>query len=117
MTLLRWKWLPVAIVGAGVVLVLLLLVTPVHASFGDDPVLRLQGFDQERSFLPTSVACGNAITNLNVPNGTRTLYDVARDSACHHDGVRRFWLSFAFGGVLVSAGLTIAAIVRTQDAT
>jgi len=115
-TLLRWKWLPAAIVGAGVGLVLLLLLTPVHASFGDDPVLRLQGFDQERSFLPTSVACGSAFGNLDVPSGTRTLYDVARDGACHRNGVRRFWLSFAFGGVLVSAGLTVAALAREQEA-
>jgi len=114
-TLLRWKWLPLAIVGAGLALVLLLLVTPVHADFGDDPVLRLQGFDQQRSFLPTSVACGSAIANLDRPSGTRTLYDVARDGACHRDGVRRFWLSFAFGGVLVSAGLTIAAAARARE--
>ncbi|MDQ6798860.1 MAG: hypothetical protein M3011_12750 [Actinomycetota bacterium] len=104
-----------AIMGAGVALFLLLLATPVHASFGDDPVLRLQGFDQERSFLPTSVGCGNAIANLDVPSGTRTLYDVARDGACHRNGVRRFWLSIAFGGVLVSAGLTVAAIARTEE--
>lgn len=116
MTPLRWKWLPVVIMGAGLGLVLLLLASPVHASFGDDPVLRLQGFDQQRSFLPTSVSCGRAISNLNVPTGTRTLYDVARDAACHHNGVRRFWASLAFGGVLVSAGLTLDAASRLQDA-
>ncbi len=114
MTLLRWRWLPLTIVGAGVALVLLLLITPVHADFGDDPVLRLQGFDQQRSFLPTSVACGSALSNLNVPSGTRNLYDVARDNACHRDGLRRFWLSFAFGGVLVTAGLTVAALAHAE---
>ncbi|HEX3393554.1 MAG TPA: hypothetical protein VHS52_03415 [Acidimicrobiales bacterium] len=114
MTLLRWKWLPVAIVGAGLVLVVLLLVTSVHASFGDDPLLRLQGFDQERSFLPTSVGCGSAIANLNVPSGTRTLYDVARDGACHTKGVRRFWLALAFGGVMVSAGASVAVVTREE---
>jgi hypothetical protein len=113
-TLLRWKWLPVAIVGAGLGLVLLLLVTSVHASFGDDPLLRLQGFDQERSFLPTSVGCGSAIANLNVPSGTRTLYDVARDGACHTKGVRRFWLALAFGGVMVSAGASVAVVAREE---
>lgn len=115
MTVLQSRWLPVAIVAAGVGLVLLLLVTPVHASFGNDPVLRLQGFDQERSFLPTSVSCGSAISNLNVPTGTSALYDVARDTACHRNGVRRFWLSVAFGGVLVAAGLTVAVTAR-EDA-
>ena len=114
MTLLRWKWLPVAIMGAGGFLVLLLLATPVHADFGDDPVLRLQGFDQERSFLPTSVSCGRAFSNLAVPSGTRTLYDVARDDACHANGVRRFWVALAFGGVLVASGLTLAAAARAE---
>jgi len=107
----------VAIVGAGIGIVLLLLVTSVHASFGDDPVLRLQGFDQQRSFLPTSVGCGNAFTNLNRPTGTRTLYDVARDNACHRNGVRRFWLAVACGGVIVSAGLTFAVVARTEVTT
>ncbi|MDQ6839615.1 MAG: hypothetical protein M3137_15140 [Actinomycetota bacterium] len=106
-----------AIVGAGIGIVLLMLVTSVHASFGDDPVLRLQGFDQQRSFLPTSVSCGNAFTNLNRPTGTRTLYDVARDNACHRSGVRRFWLAFACGGVIVSAGLTFAVVGRTEVRT
>jgi len=114
-TLLRGKWLPVAIVGAGIGLVLLLLVTSVHASFGDDPLLRLQGFDQERSFLPTSVGCGSAITNLAIPSGTRTLYDVARDGACHRNGVRRFWEAFAFGGVMVSAGFSIAVAAQVEE--
>jgi hypothetical protein len=86
----------------------------VHASFGDDPLLRLQGFDQERSFLPTSVGCGSAIANLNVPSGTRTLYDVARDGACHTKGVRRFWLALAFGGVMVSAGASVAVVAREE---
>ncbi len=106
-----------AIVGAGVGLVVLLLIAPVHASFGDDPVLRLQGFDQERSFLPTSVGCGSPLTNLNRPTGTRTLYDVARDHACHRNGIRRFWLAFAFGGVLVSAGLTFSVVARDEVRT
>ena len=116
MTLLRWRRLPVAIIAAGVGLVVLLLLAPVHASFGNDPVLRLQGFDAQRSFLPTSVSCGSAFANLPQPSGTRTLYDVARDNACHHNGVRRFWLSFAFGGVIVSAGFAVLVIARAQEA-
>lgn len=107
MKLLRWRWLPVAVLGAGVALVLVLLVTSVRANFGDDPVLRLQGFDRARSFLPTSVSCGSAITNLAPRSGTRTLYDVARDNACHRNGVRRFWIAFAFGGVMIAAGFTL----------
>ncbi len=97
--------------GAGVGLCLLLLVTPVRANFGDDPVLRLQGFERARSFLPTSVSCGSALPNLTSKSGTRSLYDVARDSACHRNGVRRFWMAFAFGGVLVAAGFTLKQAV------
>lgn len=115
MTLLRWRWLPVAMVVAGIGMVLLLLVTPVRASFGDDPVLRLQGFDQARSFLPTSVSCGSAPGNLDSPSGTRSLYDVARDGACHRNGVRRLWMAFAFGGVLVAAGLTVQQALAQED--
>lgn len=101
--------------GAGAVLLLLLLVAPVRASFGDDPVLRLQGFDAARSFLPTSVSCGIAPANLATPSGTRSLYDVARDRACHRNSVRRFWMAFAFGGVLVAAGLTLDRALAEEN--
>ena len=93
--------LPVAGIVAGLVLALALLLFPVRASFGDDPVLRLQGFDRQRSFLATSVSCGAPPSNLTAPEGTRTLYEVARDAACHRAGVRRVWLAVAVGSVLV----------------
>ncbi len=93
--------LPVAGIVAGIVFALALLFVPVRASFGDDPVLRLQGFDRQRSFLATSVSCGSASSNLAAPEGTRTLYEVARDAACHRAGVRRVWLAVAVGSLLV----------------
>ncbi len=96
--------LPAAAVVAGIVLALGLLFFPVRASFGDDPVLRLQGFDRQRSFLATSVSCGAAPSNLVAPEGTRTLYEVARDAACHRAGVRRVWVAVALGSVLVVGG-------------
>ncbi len=96
--------LPFAGVVAGVVLSVGLLVVPVRASFGDDPVLRLQGFDRQRSFLATSVSCGAAPSNLVAPEGTRTLYEVARDAACHRAGVRRVWVAAALGSLLVIGG-------------
>ena len=96
--------LPVAAMVAGVVLALGLLFVPVRASFGDDPVLRLQGFDRQRSFLDTSVSCGAAPSNLVAPEGTRTLYEVARDAACHRAGVRRVWVAAALGSLLVIGG-------------
>jgi hypothetical protein len=97
--------LPAAAIVFGVVLALALLFVPVRASFGDDPVLRLQGFDRQRSFLATSVSCGAAPSNLVATEGTRSLYDVARDAACHRAGVRRVWIAAALGSVLVAGGL------------
>jgi hypothetical protein len=105
--------LPTAAVVAGLVLGLGLLFVPVRASFGDDPVLRLQGFDRQRSFLATSVSCGAAPSNLVAPEGTRTLYEVARDAACHRAGVRRVWVAAALGSVLIVGGfLGIVATTR-----
>ena len=97
--------LPVAAIVAGFVLALGLLFLPVRASFGDDPVLRLQGFDRQRSFLATSVSCGAAPSNLVAAEGTRSLYEVARDAACHRAGVRRVWVAAALGAVFVVGGL------------
>ncbi len=102
--------------GAGAALVLVLLLTSVRANFGDDPVLRLQGFDRARSFLPTSVSCGSALTNLAPRSGTRALYDVARDNACHNNGVRRFWMAVAFGGVMIAAGFTLQRALAEETA-
>ena len=104
-----------SVMGAGVALMLLLLVTPVRADFGDDPVLRLQGFDQARSFLPTEVSCGSAPANLVAKSGTRSLYDVARDDACHRNGMRRFWMAFAFGALMVAAGFTLKVALDDES--
>jgi hypothetical protein len=99
------------IVGLAVTAVLLLV--PVHVSFCDDPVLRLQGFDRQRSFLATSVSCGAAPANLVAVEGTRSLYEVARDAACHRAGVRRVWLAVSVGSVLVVGGL-LGMATRTR---
>jgi hypothetical protein len=99
---------PTALLGGlivGLAATTMLLLVPVRASFGDDPVLRLQGFDRQRSFLATSVSCGAAPSNLTAAEGTRTLYEVARDAACHRAGVRRVWVAVAVGSVLVVGSL------------
>jgi hypothetical protein len=98
--------LPVVGLVAGVGLALVMLLAPVRASFGDDPVLRLQGFDRQRSFLATSVDCGTAPSLLTAPEGTRTVYEVARDDACHRAGTHRFWVALACGAIVVAASLT-----------
>jgi len=101
-------------IAAGIVVTVVLLLVPVRASFGDDPVLRLQGFDRQRSFLPTDVSCGLPTSNLAEPVGTRSLYDVARDDACHRNGVRRLWVALAGGAVLVAAGLATLTAIREE---
>lgn len=109
MTPLRLRAAPLCCLAAAVLVVVVMLLVPVRASFGDDAVLRLQGFDRQRSFLPTSVDCGLATSHLASPTGTRPFYDVARDDACHERSVHRVWLAVAAGAVLVAAGLTAAA--------
>jgi hypothetical protein len=107
---------PTALLGGvivGLTVTTVLLLVPVRASFGDDPVLRLQGFDRQRSFLATSVSCGAAPSNLTAPEGTRTLYEVARDAACHREGVRRFWLAVAVGSVLI-VGSVLGTVTATR---
>lgn len=111
----RSRWVPLVGLLGGLGLAVVVLLVPVHASFGDDPVLRLQGFDRQRSFLPTTVDCGLPTSNLAAPVGTRSLYDVARDDACHRRGVRRFCVAIAGGAVVAAAGLTAGAAVNRSD--
>ena len=108
---------PTALLGGvivGLAVTALLLLLPVHVSFGDDPVLRLQGFDRQRSFLATSVSCGSAPSNLTAAEGTRSLYEVARDAACHRAGVRRVWVALAIGSVLV-VGSLLGMVATTRQ--
>jgi hypothetical protein len=102
--------LALAVVAVGLFLTALLLVAPVRASFGDDPVLRLQGFDRQRSFLSTSVSCGPAPGNLAAPAGARSVYDLARDDACHRASVRRLWVALALGATVVVASFAALAV-------
>ncbi|MFN2609245.1 MAG: hypothetical protein ABR511_15360 [Acidimicrobiales bacterium] len=116
MTALRERWLLLLAVVGGLLVVGVLVVVPVHARFGDDPMLRLQGFDRQRSFLPTDVSCGSAVSTLDEPIGSRPLYDVARDDACHEAGVRRVWVALAAGAVLAAGGMAGLAAAAARDA-
>ena len=86
---------------------------PVDASFADDPLLRLQGFGRQAGPAPTTADCGSVLANLGNPSGGGTLYEVARDRACHDVSKRRAALAFATGLVFVVVGV---AVVTTSGA-
>lgn len=106
--------LPYAAMFGGLVIAVLMLFIPVRASFGDDPVLRFQGFDRQRSFLPTEVDCGPAPANVGEPAGTGSIYDIARDDACHRVGYRRFWLAIAVAATFLAGGF-VALVAAEQE--
>ncbi len=105
MTLPRPRVMCAGVMVAGMVVSLLMLFVPVRASFGDDPVLRLKAFDRQRTSLATEVDCGPAPSNVGEPSGSGSLYDIARDGACHRVGYRRFWLAVAVASTFMAAGL------------
>ena len=87
------------------VIALLLLFVPVRATFAEDPILRLKAFDRQRTSLATEVDCGPAPSNVGEPSGSGSLYEIARDGACHRAGYRRFWLAIAVASTFVTGGL------------
>lgn len=92
---------------------LVVMFLPVDASFADDPLLRLQGFGRQAGPAPTTADCGSALSNLGTPSGGGTLYEVARDRACHEASKRRAAIAFAGGLVLVVIG--VAGVVRAEQ--
>ena len=113
MTVPRPRLLSAAVIVAGMVVSLLMLFVPVRASFGEDPILRLKAFDRQRTSLATEVDCGPAPSNVGEPTGGGSLYEIARDGACHRVGYRRFWLAVAVGATFVACGLV--ALVATEQ--
>lgn len=88
----------------GVLIAIVVILLPVDAGFGDDPLLRLQGFGRQAGPAPTTAACGSAVSNLGTPAGGGTLYEVARDRACHDASKRQAAIAFAAGLVFVVVG-------------
>ena len=105
MTVPRPRLLSAAAILVGMVVSLLMLFVPVRASFAEDPILRLKAFDRQRTSLATEVDCGPAPSNVGEPSGSGSLYDIARDGACHRAGYRRFWLAIAVGSTFAAGGL------------
>ncbi len=113
MTLARPRVVSAGVMLVGMVVGLLMLFVPVRASFADDPILRLKAFDRQRASLSTEVDCGPAPSNVGEPQGTGSLYDMARDGACHRVGYRRFWLALAVASTFVAGGLV--ALVASEQ--
>ena len=105
MTPLQARMLPVVAILAGLVVAVLMLFVPVTVNFSEDALLNLQSFDRQRSILPTEVNCGPAPSNVIEPEGGGSIYEIARDGACHRAGYRRFWLAIAAGTMFVSGGM------------
>lgn len=95
----------------GLLGVVLLLAKPVEASFADDPLLRLQGFDRAPGALATRVDCGSVPASLG-STSPATLYTLARDDACQREGRRRLVTALAAGALTVLISLVVA--VRTS---
>lgn len=91
----------------GLLAAVVLMLKPVRASFGDDPLLRLQAFDRPLGSFPTEVDCGAVLTSLRSPSSAANLYTIARDGACHREGYRRLMAAIAAGVVVVVLSLSI----------
>ena len=111
----RSRVLPLALILGGVVVAVLLLFLPLKASFADDPVLRLTGFDRQGPFEATEVDCGPAPANVGEPIGTGSFYDIARNDACHRVGYRRFWVATATGAMLMAGGLAGLVAMEREE--
>jgi hypothetical protein len=77
------------VAALGLVAAVAILVLPVRAAFGDDPLLRLQPFSPALEQVVTDVNCGGVVDNLGRRSGGLSLYDVARDDACREAASRR----------------------------
>ncbi|MCA1691655.1 MAG: hypothetical protein LC733_05430 [Actinobacteria bacterium] len=99
----RKLWLLVIAVGVFITIVFALV--PVGTRFGDDPLLRLRQLDPELSPPDTTAVCGSPLVNLGTRDDGASLYEAARNSACHDAVRRRLGVAVAAGAVLVMIGL------------
>jgi hypothetical protein len=97
----------------GVVAALAVLVLPVRAAFGDDPLLRFQPFSPGLDQVVTGVDCGGVVGNLGRRSGGVSLYDVARDDACREAASKR--AATAVATVAVVGLLAALGLAATRD--
>ncbi|MDQ4132221.1 MAG: hypothetical protein M3179_03220 [Actinomycetota bacterium] len=104
------------VAGVGLLAVLVLMVKPVHATFDDDPLLRLQAFDPPLGSVPTEVDCGSVLSSLRGTSAPASLYTIARDEACHDEGYQRLIAAIAAGCVVLVLSLLLVSASRPDDA-
>jgi hypothetical protein len=97
----------------GVAAAAAVLVLPVRAAFGDDPLLRLQSFSPGLEQVVTNVNCGGVVSNLGRRSGGLSLYDLARDDACREAASRR--AATAVATVAVVGLLAALGLAATRD--
>ncbi|MDQ4070291.1 MAG: hypothetical protein M3203_12605 [Actinomycetota bacterium] len=110
------RQLSAALAVLGVLGALAVLVLPVRAAFGDDPLLRLQPFSPALERAATEVDCGAAFGNLGRRSDGVSLYGLARDDACREEASRRVATAVAAVAVTGVLGLVSLAGIRAQEA-
>ena len=96
----------------GVLAAVAVLVLPVRAAFGDDPLLRLQPFSPGMDRVATEVDCGAALGNLGRRSDGLSLYGLARDDACREEASRR--VATAVAAVAVTGALGLLVLTRSR---
>lgn len=107
--------LTAAVAVLGMLAGMAILVLPVRAAFGDDPLLRLQPFSPALDRVATEVDCGAPLGNLGRRSDGVSLYGLARDGACREAASRRVATAVAAMAVIGLLGLVILAGHRERE--
>lgn len=99
----------------GVVVVSVLLVLPVRASYSGDPVVRLGRLDPQLAPLSLTASCGRPLSAVEMRAASADFVDVARANACRSEARRRVAAAVGLGGVLVVGGLVGIEGARPAD--
>ena len=91
-----------------------MLLLPVDAAVGSDPLLRLRTFDAAPAAAGT-VDCGPVLGEAGDAGGRADLYGMASDDACQEAADRRLLSAGAAGAIVVLTGLVVlSAITRSS---
>jgi hypothetical protein len=103
-----------ALAVLGLVAGLAILLVPVNAAFGDDPLLRLQPFSANLESPATDVDCGRPVSVFGRRSAGLSLYDLAYDDACHSAASRRAATAVAAVSLIGVLGLITRAGARAR---
>ncbi|HEX2047871.1 MAG TPA: hypothetical protein VHF27_08905 [Acidimicrobiales bacterium] len=109
------RQLTAAVAVLGVLAGLAVVVLPVRAAFGDDPLLRLQPFSPALDHAVTEVDCGAAVGNLGRRSEGVSLYGLARDGACREAASRQVATAVATVTVIGVLGFLILSGNRRRE--